>query len=468
MDWETIFKPIKVRSADGKVPSDIPPPKQSRFNLERFCSLCKIFARHHPPERERPDDPIAEFRAKNITVNSIVDFLDSPLIYMDMIPKHNTPEYCAVLKALSIAILQEEDRYLQYHACRLIIVMGAAHELGRWETLMFKTICSEMLTKGTDEERDAAASHFSQSSAIDQVVINQIRNGLGHLKEERRADSLRILSELDMKHSEMIIPLLIQDSTHVSWKVRFDVIQLLKAWIIRLSPPPPPPAPQRDPDALETDDDATIKSLFHTLGTMTNKKANDDDDLSELDMAPEQLLLSGTITSTIDIVNSNLAATTQKATNLSSSQDLSPTLDKHRSFQSGYHLQQLTPEEEEKIRHLCDQCIEALLRLMWTDRSSIVREEACVVLGDLHQGKLIFDWVINLLSSSDPVKRVDALRCLTYMAVLTKESIDAYLACFKDSYSSVRIEACKVICKIEGNSIMFCIKSPLWNRSHVR
>eukprot|EP00842_Homolaphlyctis_polyrhiza_P003775 jgi/Hompol1/4399/HPOL_001049-RA len=89
-----------------------------------------------------------------------------------------------------------------------------------------------------------------------------------------------------------------------------------------------------------------------------------------------------------------------------------------------------------------------LLNIMWTDWNKEVRDKASLALSDLRQGQPIFEWAIELLKSNDPVKRVDALRFLTYLAVMTKDAVATYLECFNDPYASVRIEACKLACTL--------------------
>ncbi|KAJ3057752.1 HEAT repeat-containing protein 4, partial [Rhizoclosmatium hyalinum] len=85
---------------------------------------------------------------------------------------------------------------------------------------------------------------------------------------------------------------------------------------------------------------------------------------------------------------------------------------------------------------------------MWNDWSREVRASATKTLAKLNQGKQAFDYIISLLEMADPSKKIDALRCLNGMGVITSSAMSVYLTTFKDTYFSVRIEACKVACGI--------------------
>ncbi|KAI8924774.1 hypothetical protein BC831DRAFT_463585 [Entophlyctis helioformis] len=460
LDWGSIFRPIKLRDTLGKAPPDPLPPPPPKFSLERFVSLVKITTHHHPPERKPDVDPVQEYRKNPLPINTLIDFLETPLTALAAIPQPGTPERRAVIKSLTLGLREETDRLLQFESCRLIIALGAQGDLGRWDTFIFKGVMADMLEQGrSDDERDAAALTFLAAGTVNPTVVNQIRTGLGHLDEDRRATSVRVLGAVHANHADIIVPIMLEDSKHTSWRVRIDVVRLLRVWIEKLSPPAGKPAATRDPDALDTDDDELIKALFHTLGTTTNDKDRDDEmagialslsvGLGDMDLSHASDIrlptadggsgmggrrASGSLPSMYAPGHALHAALgmSMSATAASVAASMSPA----------------TPAVLEQREKVVRNCVDVLLNMMWTDWNKDVRDEASAVLGELRQGRPIFEWVVRLLDSTDPVKRVDALRCLTYLAVMTKEALGTYLKCFKDSYASVRIEACKVACTL--------------------
>jgi HEAT repeat protein len=160
-------------------------------------------------------------------------------------------------------------------------------------------------------------------------------------------------------------------------------------------PPSPPPPAVRDPDALETDSPELIKALFHTLGTTSFE--NDAADPSNDNKPPSE----------IDPITTNLSEHANK-------------------------------------------CINLLLDLMWNDRNPSVKAVATKSLGELKQGKAVYDWIIQHFTSDEPLKRVAALRNIASLGMIALIDVPAYLKMFTDDYGSVRIEACKVACVLKS------------------
>ncbi|KAL2915241.1 HEAT repeat-containing protein 4 [Polyrhizophydium stewartii] len=515
LDWGSIFKPIKLRDAEGRLPGEPAPAAPPKFSIERFVTLVKMNTRHHPPERKGSSDPVQEYRANPVPINTLIDFLESPLTALTQMPAAGSVERAGIVKALTLGLREETDKALQYDACRMLIALGSQSELARWDSFIFKGVMATMLKEGTDDERDAAALTFIAANTINETVVGQIMRGLGHLDDDKRMMARKVFSEIDMQHVDMIVPMLLKGSRHTSWRVRLDVIHLLEVWIAKLSPPPPPPPAPRDPDALDTDDDGTIRALFHTLGTTTNERDRDED-LGAADLgtsASSALLIASHAADTSGLGDmpaahgsgddggpsgDSLSASSprlgragkprsgagvsdaassgepggigdlsqsanfgasgemrrgQSAANLAgqpptAAQQHQIQLQQYQhQFQRSRHAK-LTPAALEHNKQVVKECVDVLLGIMWTDWNKDVRDAASVSLGELRQGRAIFDWVVALLGSSDPVKRVDALRCLSYMAVMTKDALEVFLGCFRDSYASVRIEACKVACML--------------------
>ena len=81
---------------------------------------------------------------------------------------------------------------------------------------------------------------------------------------------------------------------------------------------------------------------------------------------------------------------------------------------------------------------------MTSDWNVDVRIAASDAVGQLQLGNAFFEWIVRSLDSSDPVIRIDGLRCLSCFGAIHENSLQSLLKSFKDPYASVRVEACKV------------------------
>jgi len=88
---------------------------------------------------------------------------------------------------------------------------------------------------------------------------------------------------------------------------------------------------------------------------------------------------------------------------------------------------------------------------MWYDWKMEVRNAASRLLMKIGKGKPIYSWIIQMISSDDTLKKINGLKCIGYLNVMTNDAIDPFLKCFDDIFSSVRAEACKVAYILELN-----------------
>ncbi|KAJ3126944.1 HEAT repeat-containing protein 4 [Nowakowskiella sp. JEL0407] len=98
---------------------------------------------------------------------------------------------------------------------------------------------------------------------------------------------------------------------------------------------------------------------------------------------------------------------------------------------------------------MCGTAIEILLNLMWNDWAVEVRDIASKALSRLRQGKLVFDWIVKSLMAAEPSKRIDALRCISSLGLINANAMSNLIDCLSDPFTSVRIEACKLVCKLK-------------------
>jgi hypothetical protein len=89
-------------------------------------------------------------------------------------------------------------------------------------------------------------------------------------------------------------------------------------------------------------------------------------------------------------------------------------------------------------------------------------------LGKLHQGNAIYNHLICLISSENPAKRLDALKCLGYLGLITKSTLSDFIECFKDPFTAIRLQACKVACKLKSDNrdiiqaLLDCLDDASW------
>ncbi|KAJ2998327.1 HEAT repeat-containing protein 4 [Globomyces sp. JEL0801] len=332
-----------------------------------------------------------------------------------------------LIAALIICIRQESELQIRHEAGTILLQLGEESRLGRWDRMTFRQLVDDIMDVGMEHQKDVVALYYVKIGKVDTRVVRQIKIGLGDLDRNKSDMTVDILSNLDIKFADYVIKMCEEDSQKSNWRVRYDVISVLRAWIPRITPPEKPPPPPRDPDALETDDDAMVKALFNTLGKTTTVKSTEEKVVEA--PIPEDLSMDEIL-------------------ELKESVPLQPNIEIQipAASKSNTSLATLTAEEVQEREALCKQAVHVLLNLMWTDWSAEVREAATNALSELKQGRPVFDWVVSLLESEDPVKRVDALKCIAFLGVMVHEKLPIFEKCFKDPYTSVKIEACKVAC----------------------
>ncbi|OUM70251.1 hypothetical protein PIROE2DRAFT_1666 [Piromyces sp. E2] len=105
----------------------------------------------------------------------------------------------------------------------------------------------------------------------------------------------------------------------------------------------------------------------------------------------------------------------------------------------------------EKDSYLVNQALQIVMNIMWYDWKLDVRNAASRLLMRIGKGRPIYSWIIQMISSDSPMKKINGLKCIGFLNVMTSDAIDPFLKCFDDVFSSVRIEACKVAYILELN-----------------
>ncbi|CAF2194495.1 unnamed protein product [Rotaria magnacalcarata] len=90
-----------------------------------------------------------------------------------------------------------------------------------------------------------------------------------------------------------------------------------------------------------------------------------------------------------------------------------------------------------------------LIHLMWQDLNSSVRRVAGQALGKCGCGQAVHEEVVVRLQSLLWQDRVEALKLIGYLGVLTAKLMQPFLKCFKDDHVSVRDHACRTTYKLQ-------------------
>ncbi|KAI9105372.1 hypothetical protein DFS34DRAFT_681610 [Phlyctochytrium arcticum] len=394
------------------------------FNLARLVTMLKRLSKDvhymHAPEPPsasvsiKPKGSSAEISPPQWSITHVTDFLTTPFVHMIDAPVRDSPGWDAVIKTLTLALEvgivdteeggsgqpaaeKADDIALRFEACRLLITLNAYQKLGRWEGIAFKRVLQHMLQTGHAFERNLAATCFASLGTINADVLARLRSALGDLDNEARQRAITTLKGLSERWVEEVVEGLLEDSGSTSWKVRCDAVELLETYIQKLS------AAIGEVDEVSVSD--SMRNLWKSAAT--------------LDPSP---------------------STSQPA----SRPTTRATAARRALEQDPAHIAMVA--QRKQYQALLASCMEVLLKLMWNDWHPQVRDTAAVVLNRLGKGKSILEWILRLLSSPDPLRRVDALKSLARLGIITSESMDQFLACLNDEFANVRLETCKLAC----------------------
>ncbi|KAJ3108233.1 HEAT repeat-containing protein 4 [Phlyctochytrium planicorne] len=465
----------KMRTVLPPLPSRVNIKDEAEFNLKKLSSIIKRVVKREPPKKEENDQVPKTPTTPDLTIKSIWDIFDTPTINIIAPPMLGSPDYHNLQKTLLLC-LHEDSGELRYEAAKMLIEIRGYWNLLRWDNIAFKNTLMEMLREGSSDESFLAGKTLCDMGVVDAKVLRRVRRGLGDLDETKRQAAKDTLSSLRSQHVTLLLEGLISESESTSWRVRVDVIELLEYVVAKHRPPrevsidednPFSPTRNTSKDEFSSNDslsggqrsfavaqpqegslDGIQELAASTMKLSMNELSRDD--LSSLPASPQR-------TGTGPRLTVDSPAPPKRG--------LSPEkphegLRQHRPSMSNLRKQSMMLRsdnnlqrfEELKTKALLRQAIEVLLNLMWNDWCPEVRSAAGISLLNLGEGKSMFDWIISLLESSDPTKRIDALRCLAGLGFINGAALERYMESFQDPYASVRIEACKVACLISSAS----------------
>ena len=99
---------------------------------------------------------------------------------------------------------------------------------------------------------------------------------------------------------------------------------------------------------------------------------------------------------------------------------------------------------KDKDVSIVNQALQIIMNIMWYDWKLDVRNAASRLLMKIGKGKPIYSWIKQMISSDNPMKKINGLKCIGCLNIMTNDAIETFLKCFDDMFSTVRITACKV------------------------
>lgn len=167
-------------------------------------------------------------------LDNLGDFISSSYCDLEVVPETDLVARISLVRALSLALREAQQKELCYEAAQIIIKSGISTDLGRWDSLLLKDVLAQMLIEGSGSDKDEACIAFCEANQINEDVIQHLRTGFGDLDDSRRQKLNFFFSNLDLKFSPLIMDILMEDSSNVNFRVRIDIIHHLENFITRL------------------------------------------------------------------------------------------------------------------------------------------------------------------------------------------------------------------------------------------
>ncbi|KAI8620421.1 hypothetical protein BC830DRAFT_1099132 [Chytriomyces sp. MP71] len=385
---------------------------EEKIDLTRLITLIKRF-------KNQESTLLSYDLGENIKIETMEDFLMTPCTVMETMPERGSQAYVILHQTLLLCLLHQESYDLRLEASRFLMQMQETASLPRWEGIAFRNTLSEALTSGNAEESFMAGVCLCNMGLVDSKCVRRVRQGLGDFQVRKREVAIECLANLHVRHASGILDMLLAESSNTSWRVRLDVIELLRVWIQRVNP-------QEEEEAV--------------VGSVRNLVADSTEAISVMS---KQVLGGTSLTDEEDGSSRTGSVANIKEGGAGQTVSTASEADIRMSVAT-----QMANMAQKKLDNQVNRAVEVLLDLMWNDWSKDVRSSATKTLARLGKGKPVFEWIITLLQMEDPAKKIDALKALTGLGVVTRQALPAYLATFKDPYFAVRLEACKVACRI--------------------
>lgn len=94
-------------------------------------------------------------------------------------------------------------------------------------------------------------------------------------------------------------------------------------------------------------------------------------------------------------------------------------------------------------RSITKEATQKLIHLMWNDMNQNVKKVAAQTLGRTGRGREVHNEILNRLNSSNVFDRLEALKKINFIGIMTTKMMSSYLKCFRDDHITIRELACK-------------------------
>ena len=213
------------------------------FSLLTFCGLGNVFRNNNLVKRylkynfENNEVPfgLPQLPPGAPILNRLSDFLSGPYCDLEYLPETDSAARISLLRALSLALRETQQKDLCFEAAEIIIKSGISSELGRWDALLLKDVLSQMLSEGSQLYRDTACLAFCEKNQVTIDTIQHLRTGFGDNDDKRRQRLNSLFSRLEIGFISTVQDILIEEATNINYRVRIDIIHQISNYIERLS-----------------------------------------------------------------------------------------------------------------------------------------------------------------------------------------------------------------------------------------
>ncbi|EPZ34927.1 hypothetical protein O9G_001657 [Rozella allomycis CSF55] len=90
-----------------------------------------------------------------------------------------------------------------------------------------------------------------------------------------------------------------------------------------------------------------------------------------------------------------------------------------------------------------------LMERIWRDGNENVKKKVAKALSVMKIGNFMIDNISYALQNGSPLEKIDALKLIASINIMTRRLLNSFLIAFDDHHSTVRMEACKTACALK-------------------
>ncbi|ORX45154.1 ARM repeat-containing protein [Piromyces finnis] len=316
--------------------------------------------------------------------------------YQGPIPKPNNKIFYQMY-GIFMQGLKSQNKEVRFESMNGIAKLDCIEMVPSCEKIWFNSLLNQVITEGNNDDKWNICTMLCRHGIQSTLVIDYLQTILGDTDVSKRKYVVYLLSKVSEKNITNLTKNIIYNKLKdANWRVRIDSIRVLQKLLRRM-----------------------LKYIPET-------------DLY-IDIDKENIQKKGEDFSIVDEI-----------TNLINK-------DKKLNEKSSKSKNEIKDIIEEKDSYLVNKALQIVMNVMWYDWKLDVRNAASRLLMKIGKGKPIYSWIIMMISSDNPMKKINGLKCIGYLNVITNDAIDPFLKCFDDIFTSVRIEACKVAYILELN-----------------